>query len=221
MDASQVDCHALEEVLREQRNILGPFAQCRHANHYGAHAKIKVAAELLVANQLTQIGMTGGDQPNVELTLLHISQPSKLLLFQDFQQLWLNLEIHVANLIEENRPSLRNFQKSKLSLQSAGECASFVAKKFAFEELSPEAGAVQIYEWFLSSRAAVVNPPRQNSLSRAGFSGNKHWTMTAAYSFCFLCYLPNRGTHTYKRVDGFPLLLCFANKLLLMIPLIF
>src|SRR5580658_2799531 len=97
-------------MLRQQGNIFHSFAERRHADHDRAHAEIQITSEFLVADQLVKIGMACRDESNIQLPLLYVTEPAELLFFQYFQQLGLNLEIHVANFVEKNRATLRHFE---------------------------------------------------------------------------------------------------------------
>ena len=46
--------------------------------------------------------MSCGNQTNIHLTVSDITNATKTLLFQNLQQLWLDLKIDITNLIEEN-----------------------------------------------------------------------------------------------------------------------
>jgi hypothetical protein len=46
--------------------------------------------------------MSRADQTNIYLAISDVTDSSKALLFQNLQQLWLDLKIDITNLIEEN-----------------------------------------------------------------------------------------------------------------------
>src|SRR5207253_1137953 len=114
------------------------------------------------------------DQPDVGCAVLHVAEAAESLLLEHLEQARLNLRIHVADLVEEDRAAVRNFEQSLLRGDSAGERSLFVAEQLRLEELARNAGAVEIDERLGSAAAVPVNPPRQDRLAGAGLAVNEH-----------------------------------------------
>ncbi len=60
--------------------------------------------------------------------------PLELSLLQDPQQLGLDVEWNLADFIEKDRSSRRQFESTNAAVDRAGEGPFFVAEKFAFDE---------------------------------------------------------------------------------------
>ena len=80
----------------------------------------------------------------------------------------------VADLVEENRAALGNFELAFLAILRAGERALFVSEEFAFQQRLRQSAAVNDDQRMKSSRAGVMNRPRHQFLPGAAFPGDQH-----------------------------------------------
>ena len=78
--------------------------------------------------------MRGGDDSRVDFGCLRAAQPLDLLVFQDAQQLDLDLERQVADLIEEDRRSVGELEAPGLTRQSACVGAFLPAEQLTFDQ---------------------------------------------------------------------------------------
>ena len=54
--------------------------------------------------------MRRGEQSHINLSIAHVADATEAFLFEHLQKLWLNLQVHVSNLIEEDRAAMRDFE---------------------------------------------------------------------------------------------------------------
>ena len=100
------------------------------------------------------------------------------LLLEHLQQLRLHLQIHVADLVEKQRASVRDLEEALLRRDRAGERAALVAEQLRLEQLLRQPGAVQIDERLLpragrcraASRASTPLPVPVSPWIRTGRS---------------------------------------------------
>src|SRR5687767_298175 len=102
--------------------------------------------------------MRGGKQPDIHVTFPHIAEEPEPLLLNYFQQLWLHLRIHVADLVEEHRAAVRHLEQPNLSRNCTGKGALLVSEQLRFKKLFRQSGAVEVDEGFLGARSMGMKP---------------------------------------------------------------
>ena len=110
----------LDEPPQQQRDIVGPISQWRHAQREYVEPIKQVRPERAVDVALFEAAMRRGDDPRVDLDRLDAPEPFDLPLFQDPQQLHLHIQWQVANLVEENRRAIRPLEPSDLLRDRVG-----------------------------------------------------------------------------------------------------
>src|ERR1043165_3468205 len=126
--ATEISGDLVEEILGHRGNVFNPFAQRRERERYRTDAKIKIVAEPLLTDQLAHVLMRGRDQPHVDLAIAHVADAAKTFLFQHLQELWLDLQIDVADFVEKDRAAMGHFKQSLLRGGRARESALFVTE---------------------------------------------------------------------------------------------
>jgi len=69
------------------------------------------------------------------------AEPLEFLLLEDAEELRLELERDVADLVEEERPAVRQLEASDSLRDRARESATLVAEELALEEAGGDGGA--------------------------------------------------------------------------------
>ena len=90
--------------------------------------------------------MRGRHQPHVHLDRLGAAQALELLFLQHAEQLGLQLRGDVADLVEEQRPLVRQLEAADLLADGAGEGALLVAEQLALQEPRGDGRAVELDE---------------------------------------------------------------------------
>ena len=90
-------------------------------------------------------------------------------LLQDAQQLHLHRQAHVADLVEEQRAALGDFETALAGGDGAGEGALLVAEQLALEQLGGNGAAVDGDEGTLAARTRCVDGARSNLFASTGF----------------------------------------------------
>jgi hypothetical protein len=99
----------------------------------------------------------------------HAPQPSNLTLLEHPQQLCLDGERHLADLVEEERPTVCRVDETGLGRDRSGVGAPLVAEELCFEEGFGELGAVQGDEGPGGARRKPVELGCEDALPHAGF----------------------------------------------------
>ena len=97
-----------------------------------------------------------------------------LVLLQDAQQLRLQLERHVADLVEEQRALVRELEPSDLLRQRAREGAFLMTEPFALEQSGRRRRAVHRHQRAVAPVARRVQRPREQFLAGARLAEQQH-----------------------------------------------
>src|SRR6476660_6045021 len=100
--------------------------------------------------------MSGCNKSYVHLPIPDVSQASEPFLFQNFQQLRLNLKVHIADFVEKDRAAMGHLKKTLLGGSRTREGAFFVTEEFCLEQFSGETSTIEIDESFVGSRAVLM-----------------------------------------------------------------
>src|SRR5690606_25591174 len=89
-------------------------------------------------------------------------------------ELGLQARLHLADLVEEDRPAVRELELAGLFRVGAGERALFVTEELALEQLRRERGAVDLHEGAVVAPTALVWGAGDDLLAHARFPPNEH-----------------------------------------------
>ena len=92
--------------MHQQRDVLRPLAQRRKQDREDAEAIVQVFAERLLADGLEQVAVGRRDDADIDFDRGRPANPLELAFLQDAEQLRLRLERELADLVEEDRPSI-------------------------------------------------------------------------------------------------------------------
>ena len=90
------------------------------------------------------------------------------------QELHLHGEAHVADLIEEERAALGEFEASLAGGERAREGALLVAEEFALEQIRRDRPAIDRHERVRGALRELVDVARDQFLARAGLAEQQH-----------------------------------------------
>ena len=102
--------------------------------------------EFSLCYRLREVPVGRGDETDVDPDGFVATDPLKLLLLQNPQELDLHLGRHFANLIEKQGTAVGKFEATKTFLGRAGECAFFMAEEFAFDQPAWQGSTVYLDE---------------------------------------------------------------------------
>ena len=89
------------EMLDEQRNVLGPLTQRRHDQLDDVEAIVEVLAKSSAFDLGFEVAIGRSDDADVVLLLGDAADPLDLALLQDAKQLHLHCVAELADLVEE------------------------------------------------------------------------------------------------------------------------
>ena len=95
---------ALDEVVGEERDLLGALAERGHPDPDDVQPVEEVLAELLGRHRALEVLVGRRDDPHVDLDVRPAADTRELAVFQDVEELGLKGRVEVADLVEEDRP---------------------------------------------------------------------------------------------------------------------
>jgi hypothetical protein len=118
----------VEEVLRQQRHVVAPFAHWRRSHAKDAQAVEQVLAEAALGDVALEIMMGSGENAYVDLDGLVVADAPDFTLIQDAQQARLQIGRAIPDLVEEERAAVGLLEEPLAVLARVGERAALVPK---------------------------------------------------------------------------------------------
>lgn len=100
-------CEQVEEVAKEQWQILFTISQGREPQFHHADPEEQVLAERLCRHHGPQVPVGGGDDSNIQLTPGGGADALHLLVLDNAKQLRLRRQTHVADFIQQDSAAAR------------------------------------------------------------------------------------------------------------------
>ena len=86
------------------------------------------------------------------------------------EELGLQIQWQLSDFVEEDRSLVCHLESAHLFRERAGERALFVAEQFAFDQAGRNRGAIDLHQRLVFAWAQIVNRPRDELLTGAGFA---------------------------------------------------
>src|SRR5215467_2829181 len=84
----------------------------------------------------------------------------EFLLLQDAQQFRLKLERNIPNLVQKQRPFVREFKASDFLRDCSSECSFFVSEQVTFQKSKRNRRAIKFHKSSILAAAQIVNCAR-------------------------------------------------------------
>src|SRR6185312_16751986 len=157
----------LGEMLCERGDVLRPLAQCGDAQIDDVEPEVEVLAEIALARLLLEVAVGGGDEADIDLDRLAAADPVDLALLDGAQQLRLEAGVHLAHLVEQQRPAIRLLELADAPRDGAGEGAFLMAEELRFQKIFRDRRAVDRDEALLGAAALAVDEAGDDLLAGA------------------------------------------------------
>ena len=102
------------------------------------------------------------------------AERAKAAVFQDAQELGLEVDRHLGDLVEQHRAAARQLELAARAPLGAREGAALVAEDERLDERPGQRRAVDRHEGLVAPRAHLVERARHELLARAGVAANEH-----------------------------------------------
>ena len=107
----------------------------RQANLERVDAEIQVLAEFVLADHCPQVAIGGTKHADVDAIGLGVADAADFARFQESQQLDLNVLVEFADLVEEQRAAVGDFEQALVIAVGTGERTLDVAEQLAFDQV--------------------------------------------------------------------------------------
>src|SRR5215208_4826658 len=104
----------LQKVIDQNRNVLAALAKRRHIDRQHIDSVIKIVTKATVRHHRTQVAIRGGNHTHVNTDLVCTTNTPDLSLLKRTQELRLHADVELPNLIEEQRPAIRDLKQALL-----------------------------------------------------------------------------------------------------------
>ena len=161
-------------MLDEGWDVCCPLAQRRQADRRDIDAVVQVLPKQALPNQLPQVVVGRGDDPDIGTDRHAAADGRELALLKHAQEPGLRVDRHVADLVEEQRAALRLLEPPHAARGSPGERALLMAEQLALDQLARDRGHVDCDERAASALAEIVQSAGYQLLAGAAFAHDRH-----------------------------------------------
>lgn len=165
----------LQEMFDQGRHVLRAFAQGGDGHGGHVQAVVEVPAEGPVVHAFRQVLVGGGDDPHIDFARSAAADAHDLAVLEHAQQAGLHGQGQLADLVEEDRPAVGQFEIPGLALaRRPGEGAGHVPEHLGLGQGLGDAAAVDFQEDLVLALAVGVGQPGEHILADAGFAQDEH-----------------------------------------------
>src|SRR3970282_2003181 len=159
-----------QQVLAEQHTTAVALAPRRNVDRDFADAIVQIVAELARGHGFAEILVRRTDDSYVHGDFGTPADALDRPLLQEAQKLCLKSKRHVADLVEKQRPAVRDLDLAEGLLGGARESALLEAEQLRLEQRFRDRGAVDRDEGSVRARAQSVDGLREQLLARAALA---------------------------------------------------
>ena len=140
--------------------------------------------------------------PDVDRDRLRAADALERHLLEHAQQLGLNLEVDVADLVEEKRAAVGLLEPSDTIAVGPGERTLDVAEQLAFQQALRQGGTVELDERAARAGAGLMDRRGQKLLAGAALAPDQHGRMGDRDLARHADHLPNGRARAFDRLEG-------------------
>src|SRR5262249_5561119 len=133
-------------------------------------AVVQILAEASALDEVAQPPIRGRDDAHVDGHRHAAADTVDLVLLQHAQELRLESELHVADLVEQDRAAVRELELAGLADERAGERTALVSEELALEQLARQRCAVDGDERSAPPRPVLVEIAGEELLAGAALA---------------------------------------------------
>ena len=153
------------QVLDQQRDVLATLPEGRHLEDDPPEPVVEVVAEASRIVGGSQVAVGGADDPDVGMDDPRRADGPDLARGEEPEEHRLSLGDQLADLVEEDGPTVGVAEEAGTALDGTREGAPLVAEELAQEELARERAAVDRLEALGAAGAQRVERPRDQLLA--------------------------------------------------------
>ena len=154
-------------MLRQERDVLPALAERRQRERHHVQAVEEILPEAPLAHHRLEVAVRGREHAEVHADRVVAAHPLEGALLEDAEELRLEVERHVAHLVQVKGAAVGQLQLPELPLLGVGERASLVAEELALEKVGGNGGAGDRDEGPPGAAAVVMDGPGHQLLAGA------------------------------------------------------
>ena len=147
--------HFHQKVIDEERNVLDPIAERRHAERHYREPIKQIFSKTAGVHLSFELPIRRRDHADVDAPGVVFAHPPDLALRERAEELRLHLERQLADLVEEHRPPVRRLEGADARLMRAGEGALRVTEELALHQVRGNRAAVDDHERLVAAAAVL------------------------------------------------------------------
>src|SRR5262249_53710061 len=133
---------AVVENAKPKDQIRAPLRERRHRDLPERDPRIEIAPEPTLVDEPSEVAVGGCNDAHIDAERARGADRVDGTFLDRAEEFGLQIEGQFADLVEEERASLRRTEVAGLRIVRARECTAFVAKELALHELRAQRGAV-------------------------------------------------------------------------------
>src|SRR6266542_6366058 len=161
-------------MLRKRDNVFRTFPQWRDSQLKLAQAVKEIPAEPALLDRQFEIQVGRGYDAHIHCNFAVPAQPVIRCSIENAKQFHLELEIQLADFVQEQSPLIRQLKQTGLRRIRAAERASFVSEKLAFHQLFRQGSAIDVYPRLAMTWRVIVNETGDQFFAGARLASNQH-----------------------------------------------
>jgi hypothetical protein len=163
-----------EQQRGEERDVREAIAQRGHLQRGDEQPVQEVLTEAAFVDHALERAVRRRDHAYVDLDLLLCAEPPHAAGVDRAEELRLHLDRELADLVEEERASMRALERAGLLAGGAGVRAAHVTEELVVRERLSHGGAVDDDERSVAPRARAMDLSRDELLAGARLAANQH-----------------------------------------------
>ncbi|OPZ05947.1 MAG: hypothetical protein BWZ08_02381 [candidate division BRC1 bacterium ADurb.BinA292] len=162
-----------DEVVGEFEDVALALAQRRHVDGEDIEPVVEILPEFGGFDHLFEVAVGRGDDADIDRDRAAAADALDFALLEDAEEFDLRGGGEVADLVEEDRAAVGQFEATLAHRDGAGEGPLLVAEEFAFEDRLGEGGAVDLDEGLVGAEAVVVDRVGDQFLAGAALAADQ------------------------------------------------
>src|SRR5712675_2925627 len=164
----------MDKVFQQHQNVVLPFAKRGNMDREYIQPIVEVRAKRPVCNGGFQIAIRCSYYADINLDGLRAADAFEFTFLQHPQECNLSVQRHLADFVQENGSSVRQFKSTEAALHRPGDCALFVAKEFGRNQRWGKGCAVHAHEGALRPTRSLMNGAGDQFFTSSSLSTNKN-----------------------------------------------
>jgi hypothetical protein len=163
-----------EKRVGQRADVLHPLAQRGGAQREDGEAEVEVLAEPARGHFAGEVLVGRGQHAHIDGHAALTADARDLPGLQRAQHLRLGRELHVADLVEEQRAAVSLLEEATLLRLRSCERASFVSEQLALDQLAGDRGAVDAHEGPALAQGEPVDRAAHELFARPALTEDEH-----------------------------------------------